>query len=161
MTMKQIVLSVAIASICGSTAAMAQQEVRTHHIPATVGAGCSGLSWARSWNAAGPTPLTVTAVDSSAPTGRVGIEAGDVVVSMNGVPAERLPIEFSVAPGDTVRLRVLQGDVGRDVVFVAGRIVAHRRDGISTLACEGPAPSTPASIESMAKRVLALPRDVA
>jgi S1-C subfamily serine protease len=100
-----------------------QAEAQEREVVRTVpDRGWLGIAF--DWTPGADGPVTINAVVPESPAARAGVARGDTLVRLNGEPVRAAAVrQLSVAPGDTVRLRVRREGRERDV-----RVVAARRD---------------------------------
>jgi serine protease Do len=81
---------------------------------------------ADSFGLAGPSGALISSVDPDSPAAKAGLEAGDVIVKLNGEPVTvsgRMPAEVArMKPGTVVEIQVLHKGVKKDVEVKLGEL---------------------------------------
>ncbi len=116
-------VALAALALLAAAPAVAQQTVQIRQAgPAWLGISYE-LQWVLEKRACSPRVVVETVVQGS-PAERAGLRPGDAILAVGGepVPGGRLQtLAASLAPGDSVRLRVLRDGSTRDVTAVADR----------------------------------------
>ena len=89
-------------------------------------------SLADSFGLARPSGALVSSVDKDGPAARAGLEAGDVILGIDGQPVEisgELPaIVAAKRPGETIRLQVWRNKATREITVKVGAFKEEKRN---------------------------------